>query len=171
MRKTNEFRSDIIVARCAERRYHGIFKLMRRRWVSRGYRMVKPKIDASEVLKDIRAGASHFRLMNKYHLSARGLNSLFKKLLDAGVVKQGDLGPTYKKEIRASEVIRDIRSGMSKSDFMSKHRISPTGLDSLFKKLVAAGAMTESELEQWLASCDQLDRWLSLLESAPDTDD
>ncbi|MFH1112606.1 MAG: hypothetical protein V1792_01670 [Pseudomonadota bacterium] len=133
--------------------------------------MVKPKIDASEVLKDIRAGSSHFRLMNKYHLSARGLNSLFQKLLDAGVIKRGDLGPAYKKEIRASEVIRDIRSGMSKSDFMRKHRVSPTGMDSLFKKLVTAGAITESEIEQWLASCDQLDRWLNMLETTSDTDD
>ncbi|MDQ7784033.1 MAG: hypothetical protein RDU20_14210 [Desulfomonilaceae bacterium] len=133
--------------------------------------MVKPKIDVSEVLRDIRGGVNHFTLMDKYRLSAKGLNSLFKKLLDAGVVKRADLGPSFKLEIKASEAIRDIRTGMSKSDFMRKHRLSAKGLQSLFGKLVEAGAVTGSELEQWLASCDQLDRWLSSFESTVETDD
>ncbi len=133
--------------------------------------MVKPKIDASEVLKDIRAGVNHFTLMDKYRLSAKGLNSLFRKLLDAGVVKRGDLGPSYKVEISASEAIRDIRSGMTKSDFMEKHRISSRGLQSLFRKLVETGAVDKLELEQWLTSSDQLDRWLTSFESTASTDD
>lgn len=133
--------------------------------------MVKPKIDVSEVLRDIRGGVNHFTMMDKYRLSAKGLNSLFKKLLDAGVVKRADLGPSFKLEIKASEAIRDIRTGMNKSDFMRKHRLSAKGLQSLFGKLVEAGAVSGSELEQWLASCDQLDRWLSSFESTVETDD
>jgi len=133
--------------------------------------MVKPKLDASEVLKDIRAGVNHFTLMDKYHLSAKGLNSLFRKLLDLGVVKRGDLGPTYKVEISASEAIRDIRSGMTRTDFMRKHRVSSIGLLSLFKKLVEAGAADKTELEQWLVSSDQLDRWLSSFETTPEKGD
>lgn len=133
--------------------------------------MIKPKIDACEVIKDIRSGTSHFALMDKYRLSEKGLNSLFKKLLDLGVVKRADLGPSYKAEISASQAIKDIRSGMTRMDFMKKHRVSSRGLQSLCKKLVDSGAVDRAELEQWLVSSDQLDRWLSSFETTSEKGD
>ena len=53
--------------------------------------MAKITIDARQVLLDIRAGMTDTALMEKYKLSARGLQSLFKKLLDGGIIKQDDL--------------------------------------------------------------------------------
>jgi hypothetical protein len=53
--------------------------------------MEKRKITAREVMQDIRAGKSDQALMQKYHLSAQGLQSLFDKLVRAGVATQREL--------------------------------------------------------------------------------
>ena len=53
--------------------------------------MDKRKITAREVLRDIRAGLSDQDLMEKYTLSAQGLQSVFHKLVNAGVITQPEL--------------------------------------------------------------------------------
>lgn len=53
--------------------------------------MQKRKITAREVLQDIRAGKSDKTLMGKFDLSAQGLQSLFDKLVRAGVITQSEL--------------------------------------------------------------------------------
>ena len=49
--------------------------------------MEKRTVDAKEILDDIKAGMDSTALMEKYQLSEKGLQSLFKKLKDAGVLK------------------------------------------------------------------------------------
>jgi hypothetical protein len=49
--------------------------------------MAKRTLDAKEILDDIKAGMDSTALMEKYQLSKKGLQSLFKKLMDAGVLK------------------------------------------------------------------------------------
>lgn len=51
----------------------------------------KKTIKARDVVNDIRARMTDADLMEKYDLSARGLESLFKKLLDAKAVKRSEL--------------------------------------------------------------------------------
>ncbi len=46
----------------------------------------KPKLDAREVMLDIRAGLRDEDLMTKYRLSAEGLKSLFDKLIAANLL-------------------------------------------------------------------------------------
>ena len=53
--------------------------------------MEKRKITAREVLRDIRSGLSDQDLMEKYTLSAQGLQSVFHKLVNAGVITQAEL--------------------------------------------------------------------------------
>jgi hypothetical protein len=53
--------------------------------------MEKRKITAREVMQDIRAGKSDQALMQKFHVSAQGLQSLFDKLVRAGVATQREL--------------------------------------------------------------------------------
>ena len=50
--------------------------------------MAKKTINAKEILADIKAGMDNAALMEKYQLSEKGLQSLFKKLTDAGVLKR-----------------------------------------------------------------------------------
>ena len=53
--------------------------------------MAKRKITGREVLKDIKAGMDDPELMDKYKLSAQGLQSVFNKLVNAGVLTQAEL--------------------------------------------------------------------------------
>ncbi len=53
--------------------------------------MPKPQLSAKEILQDLRAGMDDAALMEKYNLSAQGLQSAFNKLIAAGVLKQAEL--------------------------------------------------------------------------------
>jgi len=50
----------------------------------------KREISAREVVADLRAGVDDVGLMNKYKLTPRGLDSLFGKLLTAGLISRTD---------------------------------------------------------------------------------
>ncbi len=49
-----------------------------------------PRVHAQQASRDIRLGMSDFVLMEKYRLSAKGLQSLFDKLVTAGLLTRGD---------------------------------------------------------------------------------
>jgi len=53
--------------------------------------MSKRQLSAREILQDIRAGMDDTALMDKYRLSAQGLQGVFKKLIAAGVIKQAEV--------------------------------------------------------------------------------
>ena len=53
--------------------------------------MAKVTIDAAQVLRDIRSGMEDADLMGKYNLSARGLQSLFRKLTNAKLLTETEL--------------------------------------------------------------------------------
>lgn len=68
--------------------------------------MSRVKVNAQDVLDDIAAGMDDARLMDKYRLSARGLESLFRKLSDAGLVTESDLN--RRMPLRENTVIVDF---------------------------------------------------------------
>jgi len=94
----------------------------------------KTKIKAKEALEDIRAGTDDISLMKKYKLSAKGLQSLFKKLGHAGIIKH----------VNASEVLADLRSGSSRDDLMKKYSLTQQGMENLFQELDRAGILKTS---------------------------
>ncbi|MBM4328863.1 MAG: hypothetical protein FJ118_17080 [Deltaproteobacteria bacterium] len=53
--------------------------------------MQKRQISAREVLKDVRGGLDDFALMQKYKVTSKGLDSLFQKLVAAGLISQSEL--------------------------------------------------------------------------------
>jgi len=53
--------------------------------------MEKRKISARELATDVRAGLDDAALMEKYGLAAQGLQSVFRKLVDAKVIQQSEL--------------------------------------------------------------------------------
>jgi uncharacterized protein (DUF433 family)/predicted Zn-ribbon and HTH transcriptional regulator len=53
-----------------------------------------------------------------------------------------------KRIVVAQDVIRDVKAGMTDAEFMAKYRLSARGLQSLFKKLVAAGSITKADLDR-----------------------
>ncbi|MDQ7782126.1 MAG: zinc ribbon domain-containing protein [Desulfomonilaceae bacterium] len=132
--------------------------------------MAKPKIDAKQALEDIRSGTDDQTLMAKYGLSAKGLQSLFKKLILLGVVTRqeidqrtpeslGDVGITGDRQsalgggkspgrtVNAQEAARDVRSGVPDADLMEKYRLSAKGLQSLFRQLVDAEVVSQREID------------------------
>ena len=48
-----------------------------------------------------------------------------------------------KLEIRVSDLVLDIRSGLTDSELKEKYNLSPRGLESAMKKLVSSGALGE----------------------------
>ncbi len=48
--------------------------------------------------------------------------------------------------IRARDIVRDIRSGMSDAELMAKYELSPKGLESAFTKLLNSRIVTVEEL-------------------------
>ncbi|MGO9121872.1 MAG: hypothetical protein ACLQPD_30205 [Desulfomonilaceae bacterium] len=53
--------------------------------------MAKPEIYAKEILSDVRSGMDDVNLMHKYKVTVKGLDSVFRKLLAAGVISQQEL--------------------------------------------------------------------------------
>jgi outer membrane protein assembly factor BamB len=53
--------------------------------------VAKVKIKAVQVIRDINVGVDDSDLMTKYNLSAQGLQSLFTKLVEAGLLSQSEL--------------------------------------------------------------------------------
>ena len=51
-----------------------------------------------------------------------------------------------RRRISFRSTAEDIRSGLSEAELMAKHRLSPKGLNKVFRKLVDAGAIDEMEL-------------------------
>ncbi len=68
--------------------------------------MKKPLINAYEAIKDIKSGMDNTDLMAKYGITSKGLESLFKKLVQTGILNQREL----EKRSRALEesVIIDV---------------------------------------------------------------
>lgn len=52
-----------------------------------------------------------------------------------------------KRQIPAKKVVADIKGGMSDETLREKYRLSPKGLESLFKKLLAQNLITQPELD------------------------
>lgn len=132
--------------------------------------MAKPTIDAKQALEDIRSGMDDQTLMAKYRISAKGLQSLYGKLVARSVITQeeidqrtsesfGDVSITENlkqqtakpkgsgRTVSAQEAARDIRAGMSDADLMEKYKLSSRGLQSLLGQLVDAGIVSQRELD------------------------
>ncbi|MFC1835824.1 DUF4388 domain-containing protein, partial [Thermodesulfobacteriota bacterium] len=63
------------------------------------------------------------------------------------------------REISAKTVVADLRGGMDNGTLMAKYRLSPLGLNSLFRKLLFRGLITRYEL---LARTDKTEEVIDL---------
>lgn len=68
-------------------------------------------------------------LMAKYNLSPIGFAKLVKRLVEVGAVRQ----------IRAKDLLRDIRSGVTNSELMNKYQLSASALKNLLREMTDAG--------------------------------
>jgi uncharacterized protein YjbI with pentapeptide repeats len=127
-------------------------------------------IKAIDAVRCIRSGMDDAALMQEFNVNDRGLQSLFTQLVTAGILRPSELEkrltlshtsvivdlesdelPTpqgAKPIINAAEALNDLRSGMDDAALMKKYNLSVKGLQSLFKKLTAAGLISEAQLSQ-----------------------
>ena len=73
-------------------------------------------ISARDLLRDIRIGMSDVDLMAKYELSAKSLGTVFEQMENAGISigLEQTLAAGSKNRVRINEVVKDIRSGLTK---------------------------------------------------------
>lgn len=136
----------------------------------------KVTIKAIEVVQCVRAGMDEAALMERFNISARGLQSLLSQLVSAGILKEPEIQErpsatagsvildvnkaelpvpaAGKRIIDAAEALSCIRSGMAEAALMKRFNISAKGVQSLTKKLVAAGAITAAEIEERMSTAD-----------------
>jgi DNA-binding response OmpR family regulator len=122
-----------------------------------------------QAVRCIRSGMDDASLMEKFDLSAAALHSMIEQLVSSGKLKQSevddrtalspgsvvvDIGQeqflghgTKKVVVNAAEALNLIRSGVDDLALMRRYNLSPKGLQSLFRKLAAAGIIDPSQLE------------------------
>jgi len=98
--------------------------------------MKKPskKIDAKTILADIEAGMSDSALMEKYKLSAVGLESLLGKLRKTGIIRHAG----------AMDIVQDLKAGMLNSQLMEKYNLSEEALRRVLKQVERVTSFNEA---------------------------
>ena len=98
--------------------------------------MKKPskKIDAKTILADIEAGMSDSALMEKYKLSAVGLESLLRKLRESGIIQH----------VSAMDIVQDLKAGMLDSQLMEKYNLSEEALRKVLKQVERVTSFNEA---------------------------
>ncbi len=105
------------------------------------------RINAAELLREIRSGITNKGLMEKYNLTRWGLKKVFTEMTEAGIAFFDDQPrKSLRVRIKTSEVLADIRLGMTEPQIMEKYGLSSRGLQSTFWKLIRSGALTWDEL-------------------------
>jgi uncharacterized protein (DUF433 family) len=116
--------------------------------------LVKPRIKAGDAVRDIRLGMTDSQLMEKYGISAKGLHSLFAKLIEAEVITAAEIDQrredyhdtTIIERMGEEDIIEDIRSGMTDSKLMEKYGLSADGFQMVLQMLIETNAITLQEL-------------------------
>jgi anti-anti-sigma regulatory factor len=122
----------------------------------------KAVLSAKELMEDLSNNLSDRELMTKHGLSAKGLASMFRKMLRKGLVTRDTLakrmgietceitvalnGRANKVRVNAASVLKDIDDNASDADLMYKYKLSPRGLQSLFTKLYRRGLISRAVL-------------------------
>jgi hypothetical protein len=111
--------------------------------------MLGREVSVKQVLKDIGAGLGDQALREKYKLSQKGLEDLYKQLADSGFIEQARNGLTVcrKRKIQTRLLVDDIRSGLNRRQLLAKHMVSSKHLSSLIEELLAIGAVTQDEFD------------------------
>jgi uncharacterized protein YjbI with pentapeptide repeats len=118
-------------------------------------------------------------LMERFKLSARGLQALFDRLAESGIIDrsellqrvplaygsilidggQTDLPPRHaqpdKPIIDATEALECIRAGMGEAELMKKYCLSSRGVWSLFNKLREQKLITQNEIDRIISGADE----------------
>ncbi len=128
----------------------------------------KRQVSAKEIAQDIRSGATDLRLMEKYKLTAKGLQGVFQKLVEANVLKPSEIHirtasydetvaialhrvppvpvpERLKKASKSAKASVHVRAGTAGAHGLEKFGITEDSLDDAFKKLAPQGVTDVGE--------------------------
>jgi hypothetical protein len=131
-------------------------------------RKFKIRVDRRKAVAAFRAGATDAEMMEKFTLSAQGLQKLYNKLIAAGELDQQEVDrrmfvsqqshvvelimpepvPHKKAVVDAEQAVKDIRAGYSDILLMQKYNLSAKGLSSLMEQLASSSLIEPYELEK-----------------------
>lgn len=110
--------------------------------------MPERRINAREILRDVREGLDDTAIMHKYRLSPQGLRNIYNELVEFGYLERVGsqfVVPTARR-VSTREIVSDIRRGATNEELMRKYRLTPTGLQNAFKLLVDTRAIGADEV-------------------------
>jgi anti-anti-sigma regulatory factor/uncharacterized protein (DUF433 family) len=128
-------------------------------------RIDKPILSARQILKDLAADMSDEELMHKHGLSQKGLKSMFKKLLQKGLITEKalakrwglttgqlmiavDSSGTKKVRVPLGDLITDLASDLPDEEIMSKYQLSAKALGKLTRQLYQQGLVTKELIDK-----------------------
>ena len=137
----------------------------------------KKTVSAREVVADIRVGMTDEQLMLKNGLSAKGLESLKKKLITAGLLTAQELDgkspptqvsdPSVDKRIFAKNIAEAVKNGLPDAEIVKRFGISAAKLPKVYESLVKAGYLKQEDMDR-RGNGDAFEQTVDL---APDTVD
>jgi uncharacterized protein (DUF433 family) len=100
---------------------------------------VTRRIDARELIVDIRSGMRQSELMEKYSLSRRDLQRLLDRI-------------SRERSARARAIAADLKKGLSDIDIMKTYQLSSATLHRILKALLEEGLLNSGDLKNRNAS-------------------
>lgn len=112
--------------------------------------MKRIRISGTEIVNDIRAGATDDQLVAKYGLSLRSLAKVKNALLERGSIVPEDLmlsqsSIPHRPSVSVAHFLRAFRSNPDDIHMMSEYSLSPEELDEVYHFLMAGGFLSEYE--------------------------
>ncbi|MGO9119811.1 MAG: hypothetical protein ACLQPD_19635 [Desulfomonilaceae bacterium] len=112
------------------------------------------RIEAGDAVRDTRAGMTDSQLMEKYGLSTKGLQNLVLKLLEVKAITLEEIeerraayhDATTAQQINGTDLVKDIRSGMTDCELMQKYGLSPEELGFALQTLTDTKVIDAEEL-------------------------
>jgi len=98
--------------------------------------MVSRKVSQKDIIQDMRSGMDEAAIRKKYNLSLKGLQTLYDRLIEAGLLGQ-DL-KTHPRKLNLLAILADIRNGMGRSELLKKYTLPEEMLRQVVHKLLAA---------------------------------
>ena len=112
------------------------------------------RIEARDAVRDIRSGMPDSQLMEKYGLSAKGLQNLLLKLLEVKAIILEEIeerraayhDAATAQQIGGTDMVKDIRSGMTDQELMKKCGLFPEELGLALQTLTDTNVIDAEEL-------------------------
>ncbi len=126
--------------------------------------MQRKGIKPREFVQDFRRGLSDVELMDKYQISARGLQTLLSKLMNKGILTSAEMSrrsantnvKRKQRRINVREFAEDVQLGLDDNNLMLKYDLNQNQLSIVLQRLLETNLLSEAELYNRLIKADTM---------------